>query len=105
MRFSEFLLYQERGGFQKSIGQRGPWKTGDVDLFKDALLFRILFVRNFGRVCSQLWLSVRNSVEGPFNRNSRENPPLCWLEGGGGLRGTKMVNKHFVNKLAFPICP
>ena len=22
---------------------------------------------------------------------------------GGGLRGTKTVNKHFVNKLAFPI--
>ena len=23
-------------------------------------------------------------------------------EGAGGLRGTKIVNKHFVNKLAFP---
>ena len=24
------------------------------------------------------------------------------LGGGGGLGGTKIVNKHFVNKLAFP---
>ena len=33
--------------------------------------------------------------------NSRGNPSFCWL-GGGGLRGTKIVNKNFVNKLAFP---
>ena len=35
------------------------------------------------RVCSQFWLSVRNSVCGPFNRNSRGNPSFCWLAGGG----------------------
>ena len=50
--------------------------------FRNARLFIILFVRNFWRVCSRFWLSVRNSVWGPFNRNSRGNPPLCWLGGG-----------------------
>ena len=68
---------------------------------RNARLFIILFVRNFLRVCSQFWLSVRNSVWCPFNRNSRGNPSFCWL-GGGGLRGTKIVNKNFVNKRAFP---
>ena len=71
-------------------------------IFSNARLFIILFVRNFWRVCSQFWRSVRNSVWGSFNRNSRRNPSLCWL-GGGGSRGAKIVNKHFVNKLAFPI--
>ena len=32
------------------------------ELFGNARLFIILFVRNFWRVCSQFWLSVRNSV-------------------------------------------
>ena len=71
-------------------------------LLGNARLFIILFVRNFWRVCSQFWLSVRNSVSGAFNRKPRGNPSLCWL-GGGGSRGTKIVNKNFVNKLAFPI--
>ena len=39
--------------------------------------------------------------EAPSNRNSRVNPSVCWL-GGGGLRGMEIVNKNFVNKLAFP---
>ena len=83
--------------------QRGPTEEkGYPAFFRNARLFIILFVRNFWRVCSQFWLSVRNSVWGPFNRNSRGNPSFCWL-GGGGLRGTKIVNKYFVNKLAFPI--
>ena len=43
--------------------------------------------------CSQFCLSS-------FNRNSRGNPSLCWLE--GGVIGAKSVNKHFVNKLVFP---
>ena len=73
-----------------------------VTSLRNARLFGILFVRNFWAICSQFWLSVRNSVWGPFDRNSRENPSLCWL-GGGGFRGTKIVNKHFVNKRAFPI--
>ena len=50
---------------------------------RNARLFIILFVRNFGGFCSQFCLSVRNSVWGPFNRNSRGNPLLCWLGGGG----------------------
>ena len=29
---------------------------------------------------------------------------LLFWEEGGGLRGTKIVNKHFVNKRAFPNC-
>ena len=60
--------------------------------FRNARLFIILFVRNFWRVCSQFWLSVRNSVWGPFNRNSRGNPSFCWL-GGGGLSGKKKSTK------------
>ena len=51
--------------------------------------FIILFVRIFRRVCSQFWLSVSNSVWGPFNRISRRNPSFCWL--GGGSRGTKKL--------------
>ena len=35
--------------------------------------------------------------------NSRGNPSLCWFGGGAGFSGEKIVNKHFVNKLAFPI--
>ena len=31
-------------------------------MFRNARLFIILFVLNFWRVCSQFWLSVRNSV-------------------------------------------
>ena len=49
---------------------------------RNARLFIILFVRNFWRVCSQFRLSVRNSVTGPSDRNSRVNPSLCWLGGG-----------------------
>ena len=58
-------------------------------------------VRNFWRVCSQFWLSVRNSVCDPSNRNPRGNPSLASWE-RGGLRGTKIENRHFGNKLAFP---
>ena len=35
-----------------------------------------------------------------FNRISRGNLSLCWL-GGGGVRGTKIVNKNVVNTRAF----
>ena len=78
---------------------RGKWNLS----FRNAHLFIILFVRNFWRVYSQFWLSVRNSVWGPFNRKSRGNPSLCWLGRGGGSRGTVKGHKNFVNKLAFPI--
>ena len=63
----------------------------------------ILFVRNFTRVGSQIWPdpSVRNSVWGPFSRNLRGVPSLFWL-GGGGSRGTNIVNRIVVNQLAFP---
>ena len=71
-------------------------------LFRNARLFIILFVRNLGgflhntgRVRSQFCLR-------PFISNSTGNPSLCWL--GGGFRGARIVNKQFVNKLAFPIC-
>ena len=62
----------------------------------------ILSVRNFWRVCSQFWLSVRNCVSGPFNGNQSEILHIAGWEGGGGLRDANFVNKHFVNKLAFP---
>ena len=51
---------------------------------RNARLFVILFVHNFWRVYSQFWLGVRNSVWAPFSTNSRGNPALCWLAGGGG---------------------
>ena len=50
-------------------------------------LFIILFVR------SQFWLSVRNSVWGPSNRNSRGNPSFCWL--GGGVNEHKNCEQNF----------
>ena len=34
-------------------------------------------------VCSQFWLSVRNSVRSPFDIHSRGNPSLCWLGRAG----------------------
>ena len=70
---------------------------GVLSLIGNARLFIILFVRKFGRVCSQFWLSVRNSVWGPLKRKS-----ITLLVRRGGSRGTKIVNKHFVNKLVFP---
>ena len=39
------------------------------------------------------WLSVRNSVWGPFNRILRGNPPLCWL--GGGVQWRKNCEQNF----------
>ena len=64
-------------------------------LLRNARLFIILFVRNFWRVCSQFWLSVRNSVWGPCNRNSGGNPSLCWL-GGGGVNWRKNCEKNIL---------
>ena len=62
-------------------------------------------------VCSLLWgnwfaiLSECSQLCLRFfvYRNSRGNPSLCWL-GGGGVNGDKKpVNKYFVNKRAFRI--
>ena len=61
--------------------------------FRNARLFVILFVRNFWRVYSQFLRSVRNSVCGPFNRNSRGNPSFSWL--GGGVKGRKNCEQKF----------
>ena len=87
-------------------------ETDDIDSWippplGNARLCIILFVRNVGRVCSQLWL-VCNSVSGPFKTNGPFNitsggsTPFYWLAGDGG-RGPKIVSKHFVNKQAFSI--
>ena len=46
-------------------------------------LFIILFVRNFRRVCSQFWLSVRNSVSGPLIEIQEEIHHFAVLGGGG----------------------
>ena len=61
------------------------------------LLFAILgaFVRNFGSVFA-------NVFEVLFKRNSRGKSITFWWLGGGFLEGTKIENKHVVNKLAFP---
>ena len=59
------------------------WRILRRRRIRNVRLFIILFVRNFWRVCSQFWLSVPNSVWCPFNRDSRGNPSLSWLGGGG----------------------
>ena len=56
-----------------------------------AILFIILFVHKFGRVCLQFSVSVRNSVE--VRLIEKRYPSPSWFGGGG----TKIVNK-----LAFP---
>ena len=66
------------------------------------MLFFAPKIRNFWRVCSQFWLSVRNSVHGPFVEIQEEIHYFVGWE-GGGLRGTNIVNRNYVNKLAFPI--
>ena len=54
------------------------------------------FVRNFGGVFAILF-------EGSFLEVPEEIHLFAVLGGGGGgSRGSKIVNKHFVNKLAFP---
>ena len=52
------------------------------------------FVHDFGRFCSQVWLSVRNSVLGHFKlTNSRGNPSLCGL--GGEVKGHQNSEQTF----------
>ena len=61
----------QSGPFPKKVGNPPVWNSPGlaspkrrrpVAIFRNARLFIILFVRNFRRVCSQFWLSVRNSV-------------------------------------------
>ena len=62
----------------------GVSRIGPLRL-RNAHLFIILSVRIFWRVCSQFWLSVRNSVWGPSKRNSRGlEQSLILLVGRGG---------------------
>ena len=75
-------------------------RVNAVLLFRNARLFIILFVRNFRRVCSPFWLSVRNLFDVLLIEIQEEVHHFAgW---GGWLRGTEIVNKDFVNKLAFP---
>ena len=53
------------------------------------------FVRNFGWVFAILFEVLLIEIPEEIHH-------FAGWEGGGGLRGTKIVNKHFVNKLAFP---
>ena len=51
------------------------WATeGSLPFVHNSFLFAIL-----GEFVRDLWLSVRRSVWGPLNANSRGNPSLCWL--------------------------
>ena len=43
-------------------------------------------------------------LEGLLIEIQEEIHHFAVLGGGGGLRGAKIVNKHFVNKQAFPLC-
>ena len=66
--------------------------------FRNARLFINLSVRNFWRVCSQFWLLFEALL---VEIQEEIHHFLGWE--GGGLRGTKIANKNFVNKLAFAI--
>ena len=81
-------VWRLNSGKRRLLGRKRPFVHDAVCLQFLEGLFAIL------AECSQFCLR-------PFNRNSRRNPSLCWL-GGGALWGTKIVNKNFVNKLAFP---
>ena len=92
-------LWSFRNFFRKVPAVLGVWP-------RNARLFIILFVRNFWRVRSQFWLRVRNSdwiilFEVVLLETQEEIHHFDGWEGGS--RGTKIVNKIFVNKLAFPI--
>ena len=72
------------------------------EFLRNARLFIILFVRNFLEglfailgECSQFCL------RSPFIEIQEEIPHFADWEGVGS-RGTKIVNKNIVNKLAFP---
>ena len=88
--FRAFYTVVSKGNFQKS-----PWSW--IPLLWRPFWSFPRFVCNFGWVFAILF-------EVLFNRNSRGNPSLCWLGRGGCFRGTKIMNKTFVNKVAFPIC-
>ena len=70
--------------------------------FRNALLFIILFVRNFWRVVRNFGRVFAILFEVLSIENQEENPFFFAGWEGGGLRGAKIVNKKFVNKLAFP---
>ena len=76
--------------------QRSDWRVTFESLLtpktkiRNACLFIILFVRNFGSFCSQLWLSVRNSVEVLFIEIQEEIHHFLAGWEGGGSRGTNL---------------
>ena len=103
------LGLRERCGFLL-LSRRSFSRILSPDFFSSFLVGKSCQKRPFvhNSVCSQfleglfaIWLSVRNAVWGPSSRNSRGNRSLCWL-GGGGVKGTEILNNNFVNKLAWP---
>ena len=63
-----------------------------LKLIRIIRLFTSLFGRNFGTVCSQAWLSVRNSVWGRFSTNSKSATKGLPLPLGRGVCETKPKN-------------
>ena len=57
--------------------------------------FIILFVCNLGRVCSRFWLSVCNSVSGPFNTKSRGKSTTLQVGRGEGAQGHQHREQTF----------
>ena len=82
-----------------------PTKRRETSSYqKRPFLGNFLFVRNFGRACSQFWWSLFAILfEGFLIQIQKEIHHFVVL-GGGGLRGTRIVNGSSVNKLAFPFC-
>ena len=89
-----------RAFFQKFVGPPGPYdfleKTSETPVCSSFCLFAMFgeFVRNFGWVFVILFDVLLVEIQ-------EEIPDFAGWE-GGGLEGTKIVNKHFVNKQIRP---
>ena len=72
-------------------------------VYRNTRLFIILFVRHQGgSACNFSWVFATLLEVLLIKTQEEMHHFACW-EGGEGLRGTKIVNKQFVTKLAFPI--
>ena len=71
-----------------------------LSFLRNACLFIILFVRNFWRFVRNFGQVFAILFEVLLIEIQEEIHHFAVWE--GGLRGAKIVNKHFVNKLAFP---
>ena len=82
--------------FSKREAKKSKISQSETPVCSQFCLFAIFggSVRNFGRVFAILFEVLLIEIQEEIHHFSGWD--------GGGLRGTKIVNKHFVNKLAFP---